>query len=299
MVKPARPLRIAALMGTAVLAAGCSLVPKERLDECHKLSQSLQAETAQLKDVTLKLRATNQDLAERALDDAHRIQALDETNQRLEQSVLAYQQERDQLSAAFDQIKRQIASSVDRSPAAMLERLDEFARAHPGCVFNAETGVSTFPADLLFRAGSDQWQPGAESLLDEYAKLLDDLDTSGVRLRLVSYTTVPSVRRASIENQGIAPDQLAKKRAERVRDRLASSAGLEPAQLEVVAGNASETDEVSNSSSPSPPGTRIEIQIVRIAEPQGTPAVSDPSDVAPASAPIPTTRSALAPDPTP
>jgi chemotaxis protein MotB len=90
--------------------AGCGLVPSSRLDDCHRLSQTLQAENSRLKDTTISLRSQNQDLNQRAEEDARRLRLQDEEIQRLVQSVSAYQEERDQLTSAFERIKRQIAA---------------------------------------------------------------------------------------------------------------------------------------------------------------------------------------------
>lgn len=98
-------LRLAAALATASAAAGCAFVPRAQLDDCHKLSRTLQAETARLKDANVSLRSRERDLAERSVDDARRIAALEEANQRLESSILAYQQDRDRLAAAFDRIQ--------------------------------------------------------------------------------------------------------------------------------------------------------------------------------------------------
>src|SRR5262249_27241182 len=155
------PWRSAMVATSACLAVGCGLVPKARLEECHKQCQSLQAETNQLKDITLKLRSHNQDLAQRAVDDARRIKALDEVNARLERSVLAYQSERDEMAAAFERFKAQLRASADPVPTAMLDRLGDFARSHPGCEFDPEAAVSTFPAYQLFRPGTDELTPEA------------------------------------------------------------------------------------------------------------------------------------------
>src|SRR4051794_1461955 len=106
MVEP--PLRnwIARVLALACtgLTTGCAIVPRSRLEECHKLSQTLQAENSRLKDSLVSLQARNQDLDERASDDARRLQALHETNERLERSVLAYQDEREQLALAFERL---------------------------------------------------------------------------------------------------------------------------------------------------------------------------------------------------
>ncbi|HEX8203218.1 MAG TPA: hypothetical protein VF590_22265, partial [Isosphaeraceae bacterium] len=100
-------------------AGGCAVVPRSQLEECHKLSRSLQAETAQLKDAAINLRAHNQDLAQRAVADGRRIEELERVNRRLERSVAAYQEEREQLAASLERIKRQVASAADPLPTAL------------------------------------------------------------------------------------------------------------------------------------------------------------------------------------
>jgi outer membrane murein-binding lipoprotein Lpp len=121
MVERARPNRLRRwlALGACALACACApgcanespFVPRADLNECRKFNESLQAETAQLKDTTLKLRAHNQDLAQRSADDSKRIDQLTEENDRLTQTVQAYQDERDQLAQAFDQFKRQITAA--------------------------------------------------------------------------------------------------------------------------------------------------------------------------------------------
>jgi outer membrane protein OmpA-like peptidoglycan-associated protein len=259
MVEPARPFHLAVLLGTATLVCGCALVPKEQLEECRKLSQSLQTQTAQLKDESLRLRAHNQDLSNRALVDARRIQTLEEANERLERSVVAYQEERDRLQAAFEQIKRQIAASIDRLPTAMIQRFEEFVRAHPGCDFDARTAVASIPVDLLFQPTSDQWQPAGKSLLEDLAKLLSETDVRDLRIEVAHASTSSQVRHASLEDAGRQLEELGRKRAKRVRDLLAAQAGSTGAEIETIVQQAHAQDVVDNANGL--PVGRIEIHL--------------------------------------
>lgn len=99
----------------ALLAAGslpgCALVPSGRLEESQKLAQSLRSENARLTDEVLVLKTQNRDYADRALDDLRRLTARDEAIERLEQSVRAYQDDRDRLAAAY----RRLAVSLGRT----------------------------------------------------------------------------------------------------------------------------------------------------------------------------------------
>ncbi|HEV3168349.1 MAG TPA: hypothetical protein VGZ22_30370 [Isosphaeraceae bacterium] len=287
MVEPARPLRLAMILSSSVLVAGCSLVPREKLDECHKLSRSIQDENAQLKDVTLKLRAHNQDLAQRAVDDAQRIKSLDESNQRLESSVVAYQRERDQLSSAFEQFKRQLTASVDRPPTAMLDRFEQFSHQHAGCGFDPKTQVSTFPAELLFQADSAEWSQGAQALLKEYASLLAARDPRGGSVLVVgvgSESADPQVRRAGLAAESPAPDRLAQARAIKIRDLLVSQAHLEPGRVTVAAESSAQANDAQ--------GRRIEIHLGGADRPQ---AAASPGALTPPAPPGEPERVALPP----
>jgi chemotaxis protein MotB len=104
-------------------ASGCGMVPRSRLDDCRKQCQTLQAETAQLRDTTLQLRGQNREYAQRAIDDAGRLQALEAANRQLEKDVIAYQRDVGRMEAAFDQLRQQVQGAAatamgDGEPAA-------------------------------------------------------------------------------------------------------------------------------------------------------------------------------------
>lgn len=116
------PVRMRWLLGFAVAVAspGCSLVPRASIDECQRISQALRTDNARLKDQVLALRSQNRDYAERAVDDSRRLAIQDETIERLEQSVQAYQTDRSDLESAYQQLISSldgIKSASDDSPA--------------------------------------------------------------------------------------------------------------------------------------------------------------------------------------
>jgi hypothetical protein len=205
----------------AVVLAGCSGVHSSRLEACRNRSQALQVETARLKDEALRLRSQNRELARRAVEDAARLQTLEESQAQLQQSVVAYQKERDELAAAFARLQGALrAAAADSPPRASLDRFETFARAQPGCRLDARRGVWIFPADALFRPASTEWTPGADLLLSALARLMDDpagpIEPGSVACRAGS----PEIVQASA-GDAKAPDGLPGRRAQRVRDRLA------------------------------------------------------------------------------
>jgi hypothetical protein len=96
----------------AVAAGGCRMAPREQVDECHRLNQTLRSENAQLKDQMLALRSQNQDYSERAVDDARRLEALEQANLRLETSVQAYQDERTRLETAYKELRASLPQAL-------------------------------------------------------------------------------------------------------------------------------------------------------------------------------------------
>ena len=60
----------------------------------------------------LALRSQNQDLSERAVDDARRLALLETANERLETSVQAYQDERMRLEAAYKELRASLPGAL-------------------------------------------------------------------------------------------------------------------------------------------------------------------------------------------
>ena len=107
------------VVSAVVLTFGCAIVPRERMDECQRLAQTLRSENARLKDRVLALQGQNRDLAERAVDDARRLTIQDEAIEGLERSVQAYQAERNRLEAAY----QQLVSSIGQRDMRQGERV--------------------------------------------------------------------------------------------------------------------------------------------------------------------------------
>ncbi len=93
------------LLFASTLLPGCGIVPRSRMDECQQLSQLLRTENARLKDRVLALQSQNRDYGDRAVDDLRRLTARDRAIARLEQDIQAYQDDRERLAAAYEQLR--------------------------------------------------------------------------------------------------------------------------------------------------------------------------------------------------
>jgi hypothetical protein len=106
--------------------SGCSLVPRSRMDECQRLSQTLRGDNAHLRDRLLAVQSENRDYAERAVDDGRRLAIQDAALERLEHSVQAYQDDVTRLEAAYKKLASNL-SVADRETDG--ERIVEGSRA--------------------------------------------------------------------------------------------------------------------------------------------------------------------------
>jgi uncharacterized coiled-coil protein SlyX len=119
-----------------VFSVGCAIVPRSRLDEYQRLTQTLRSENARLQDRVLALQGQNRDYADRAVDDLRRSAAQEQAIERLEQSVQAYQEDRDQLHEAYERLTSSLGmrpspTAAVRAPAARRGRGIEPRRSAP------------------------------------------------------------------------------------------------------------------------------------------------------------------------
>ncbi len=241
--------RLAPLSFILLLAPGCGMMQRSRLDDCTRRVQALQAETVQLKDETVGLRSRNRELAQRAVEDARQIRTLETSKENLERSVVAYQEERDAMAAAFNEVQRLVHSSIapgfsatspPPSEPASLHRLEAFARAHPECRFDPERSVWSFPNEVLFEPRGDTLRPGGAMLIRAFGRVLSDPSGLITPSRVVSRVHMSSVQLASTDSPPVSSPDLARTRANQVKQLLAESEGIDPGAIlvEVAALNA-------------------------------------------------------------
>lgn len=221
-------------LGCALPLAGCSMVPRAQLEKCHALSRTLQADNSQLKNQYASLKSEHDDLAQRADDDARRLKAKEEENQRLLASVEAYQADRDKLATEFNRVKRLVQSSTNPLSATMRSRFEAFAKGHPECEFDTKSEVLTLASDPLFEPGTDRLKPAASALLKSLAALLDDSEARDIQFLVAGHTDDSPVRRAGLKGGPSTMGHLSLDRASRVRDLLTREGKVDPSRVEVA-----------------------------------------------------------------
>jgi hypothetical protein len=107
-------IRLGALAFCACLStSGCSMVPRSRLEESHRLTETLRTDNARLKDQLVSLQTQNRDYADRAIDDLRRLTAREQAIERLQRSVQSYQDERDRMADAYRRLTASLGGSPD------------------------------------------------------------------------------------------------------------------------------------------------------------------------------------------
>jgi hypothetical protein len=167
----------------ATILAGCGLVPKSRLDQCHKLSQGLQAEVVQLRDQSSKLRAQNEDLIERAQTDQRRLAGLEDIMARQESALDALRDDRERLAGELERVLRVVRAPTGDA-TALNERLDTFATKHPGVVHEPGSLTCALPTARLFAPGTAELTPLGRDWLRDLAALAREDGPDGAELHL-------------------------------------------------------------------------------------------------------------------
>jgi chromosome segregation ATPase len=93
------------------------MVPRTRLEESHRLTETLRTENARLKDQVLSLQTQNRDFTDRAVDDLRRLTAREQAIDRMQRSIHSYQDERDRMAEAYQRLMTSLGrSSEDAGP---------------------------------------------------------------------------------------------------------------------------------------------------------------------------------------
>ena len=248
--------------GLVAMSAGCSFVPKARMDESRRVNQTLRADNTRLKDVALDLQTQNQDLSDRAVDDARRLAVQTDALERLEKSVVGYQADRHKIDQSFESIKRQIRLSSESRPdpgpvsdigaapvsdnsPRLADRLSSFADRYPGWSFDPATGTVSVPPDRLFEPSTSRLRAETDDTLQALAVALGG--AKGLRVEVSPPSLLPPVRQARFvpDSEVDASAQfLEASRAARVRERVTEAAKLQPRQVRLVARGEGATEPV-------------------------------------------------------
>lgn len=120
----------------------------------------------------------------------------------LEQQYFAAKQNLDSANARLDNLTSSNSELEDRMRTMLTSskpgnnplspdsnrRLDELRKKYKDFDFDPQTGVSKFSTDLLFASGSDDVQPKAKQVLEEFAQIMNQGDARNLKVLVSGHT---------------------------------------------------------------------------------------------------------------
>ena len=169
----------------AITQSGCNAVPgtwlrtsQLQLRNYHQQTKQLQAERDAMAQQAATLTADREKLAQQKADFQNR---LDIASQRLGN----LENEREALKGKIFNLTKNIENPLSERATRRFEDLD---RRFPGFSFDPDTGVSKFSSDIVFDSGSSILKSGAEPILVEFAKILNEGEARRLSILVVGHT---------------------------------------------------------------------------------------------------------------
>ena len=120
----------------------------------------------------------------------------------MEQQYLAAKQNLDAANARLDNLASSNSELEDKMRTLLTSnkpgnnplspdsnrRLDELRRKYKDFDFDPQTGVSKFSTDLLFASGSDDVQPRAKQVLEEFAQIMNQGEARNLKVLVSGHT---------------------------------------------------------------------------------------------------------------
>ena len=212
MLRRTRVCLSAGLMLSTLLSMGCRQgPPRNALTQSQLRAQQLYQQNRALAMERNGMGATASQLAAE--------------KQALEQQYLAAKQSLDAANARLGNLASTNSQLEDKMRTMMMvkggnnplspdsnRRLEELRKKYKDFDFDPQTGVSKFSTDLLFSSGSDEVQPRAKQILDEFAAIMNQGDARGLKVLVSGHTDDKPVKRASTvqkhkDNMGLSADR--------------------------------------------------------------------------------------------
>ena len=226
MFRLARVCTITSLTITVMTMTGCaSRTPRFALQQSQLQAQKLYQQNKALAMERNGLAATAGQLAAEKANMEQQYfaakQGLDAANARLDNLASSNSQLEEKMKTLLTSNK---PGNNPLSPDSN-RRLEELRRKYKDFDFDPQTGVSKFSTDLLFASGSDELQPKAKQVLQEFANIMNQGDARGLKVLVSGHTDDRPVANKSTAQRHIDNFGLSAHRALAV-ERALTKAGI-------------------------------------------------------------------------
>lgn len=164
--------------------SGCNLVPGTWLRQSQMTSRQLHGQNRSL---TQQQMAAGQSLAQLQGENQKLNQQLADKAQQLElanKRIGNLEDERTRFASMLDRAQ----SQGNPLPESANQKFKDLEKRFPGFNFDPETGVSKFSSDVLFDSGSARIKPGAQPLLEQFAKIMSEGEASRLNILVTGHT---------------------------------------------------------------------------------------------------------------
>ena len=262
MLRRTRISLFTSLVILAWLPMGChNAPPRFTLQQSQLRAQQLYQQNKALAMERNGLGATaNQLAAEKsALEQQYAAakQGLDAANARLDNLASSNMQLEDRMRTMLTSNK---PGSNPMSPDSS-RRLEELRRKYKDFDFDPQTGVSKFSTDLLFALGSDELQPKAKQVLEEFAQIMNQGDARNLKVLVSGHTDDKPVKHESTAKRHHDNMGLSAHRALSV-ERALRKAGIEGSRMGISGYGPYQPVEPNTSEQSRQRNRRVEIYVL-------------------------------------
>lgn len=155
----------------AITQSGCNAVPGSWLRTSQLQLRNYHQQTKQLQADREKLAQEKADFQKRLGIASQRLGNLED--------------EREQLKGKIFSLTKNIENPLSERAT---RRFEDLAGRFPGFSFDPDTGVSKFSSDIVFDSGSSTLKSGAEPILAEFAKILNEGEARRLSILVVGHT---------------------------------------------------------------------------------------------------------------
>ena len=185
------------LMAFAILPIGCMQgPPRNALQQSQLRAQQLYQQN---KALAMERNGMGSTAAQLAADKA----ALEQQYMAAKQSLDAANARLGNLASTNSELENRmrtlLVNKTGSNPmsANTNKQLEALRKKYPDFDFDPQTGVSKFSNDLLFSSGSDEVQPRAKQILDEFAQIMNQGDSRNLKVLVSGHTDDKPVSRKS------------------------------------------------------------------------------------------------------
>jgi chemotaxis protein MotB len=250
---PLTQLLLASSAGLLLASAGCSFVPKSKLEAAQSQNRTLAEQNhSQLAEIE-NLKVHTRSVEDQLIKAEQELARADQDRGKDRQRLANLRREREQLG--------DLRPDPSIVPAELSGRIEDLARRYPSLQYDAQTGISKLDTDVLFDSGSTDLKPGSERVLKELAAILQSPTANNLKIMVVGHTDSRGIKGRELREKYPDNWHLSTGRALAVAEQL-KAAGLSEERMGVSGFGPSQPVSPNDTADARQRNRRVEIFVV-------------------------------------